>query len=101
MEPKNYIPVGLLCSHYKVEVSFFNELYDVGLIEIVTIEQTQYLHQDKISDIEKMIRMHRELNVNIEGIDVIFNLLQKVNDLQSKLNATQNRLLLYENDIEE
>ncbi len=101
MEAKNYIPVVLLCSQYKVEVSFFNELYDVGLIEIITIEQTQYLHQDKISDIEKIIRMHRELNVNIEGIDVIFNLLRKVNDLQSKLNATQNRLLLYENDIEE
>ncbi len=98
MEAKNYIPVILLCSHYKVEVSFFNELYEVGLIEIITIEQTQYLHQDRINDIEKMIRMHHELNVNIEGIDVIFNLLQKVNDLQSKLNATQNRLLLYEND---
>ncbi len=98
MEAKNYIPVILLCSHYKVEVSFFNELYEVGLIEIITIEQTQYLHQNRINDIEKMIRMHHELNVNIEGIDVIFNLLQKVNDLQSKLNATQNRLLLYEND---
>lgn len=97
MEAKNFIPVIQLCSHYKVEVSFFNELNEIGLIDITTIKQASYLHQDKINDVEKMIRIHHELNVNIEGIDVVFNLLQKVDDLQSELNTVQNRLRLYEN----
>ena len=97
MEIKDFIPVIQLCSHYKVEISFFNELNEVGLIEITTIEQSLYLHQDKINDVEKMIRIHRELNVNTEGIDVVFNLLQKVDDLQNELNNVQNRLRLYEN----
>ncbi len=96
MEAKDFIPVIQLCSHYKVEVSFFNALNEVGLIEITTIEQASYLHQDTIGDVEKMIRIHHELNVNIEGIDVVFNLLQKVDDLQNELNAAQNRLRLYE-----
>ena len=98
MEEKDFIPVIQLCSHYEVEVSFFNELSEVGLIDITTIEQTSCLHQDKIIDVEKMIRIHNELNVNIEGIDVVFNLLQKVDDLQSELNTVQNRLRLYENE---
>jgi len=98
MEIKDFIPVIQLCSHYKVEISFFNELNEVGLIDITTIEQTLYLHQDKINDVEKMIRIHRELNVNTEGIDVVFNLLQKVDDLQNELNNVQNRLRLYENN---
>jgi len=98
MEIKDFIPVIQLCSHYKVEISFFNELNEVGLIEITTIEQSLYLHQDKINDVEKMIRIHRELNVNTEGIDVVFNLLQKVDDLQNELNNVQNRLRLYENN---
>ena len=98
MEIKDFIPVIQLCSHYQVEISFFNELNEVGLIEITTIEQTLYLHQDKINDVEKMIRIHRELNVNTEGIDVVFNLLQKVDDLQNELNNLQNRLRLYENN---
>ena len=97
MEAKDFIPVILLCSHYKVEVSFFNELDEVGLIDIIKIEQTSYLHHDKINDLEKMIRIYHELNVNIEGIDVVFNLLQKVDDLQSELNTVQSRLRLYEN----
>jgi hypothetical protein len=98
MEIKDFIPVIQLCSHYKVEISFFNELNEVGLIEITTIEQSLYLHQDKINYVEKMIRIHRELNVNTEGIDVVFNLLQKVDDLQNELNNVQNRLRLYENN---
>ena len=98
MEVKDFIPVIQLCSNYKVEISFLNELHDVGLIEIVTYEQTSYLHQDKINDVEKMIRIHHELKVNTEGIDVVFNLLQKVDDLQSELNTIKDRLRLYENE---
>ncbi|TDI68438.1 MAG: MerR family transcriptional regulator [Bacteroidetes bacterium] len=97
MKTKEFIAVSQLCSHYKVKISFFNELSEVGLIDITTIEQTSYLHQDKINDVEKMIRIHHQLNVNTEGIDVVFNLLQKVDDLQNELTTARNRLRLYEN----
>ncbi len=98
METKDFIPVIKLCSHYKVEVSFFNKLNEVGLIEIIKIEKISCLHQDRINDVEKMIRLHYELNVNIEGIDIVFNLLHKMDNLQSELNTLQNRLRLYENE---
>ncbi len=44
-----------------------------------------------------MIRIHHQLKVNTEGIDVVFNLLQKVDDLRNELNTVRNRLRLYEN----
>jgi len=98
MKLKDFIPIVQLCEHYSVEVSFFNELHEEGLISITTLEQTSYLHQDKISDVEKMIRIHQELNINTEGIDAVFNLLQKIDSLQNELNKLHNRLSLYEND---
>jgi hypothetical protein len=98
MEAKDFIPVIQLCSLYKVETSFFNQLNEEGLIEIITVEKVSCLHQDSIIDVEKMIRIHHELNINIEGIDVVFNLLHRVDDLQSELIAIKNRLRLYEND---
>jgi hypothetical protein len=61
------------------------------------MEQVHYIHQDSIYEIEKMIRMHQELDVNIEGIDVVFNLLQKIDALQKELVNVRNRLRLYEN----
>ncbi len=98
MKTENLISIDQLCTYYKVEMSFFNNLKDYGLIEISTLEQTDYIHQDKIEDVEKVIRMHQELDINLEGIDTILHLLEKINDLQSELIATKNRLRLYEDD---
>jgi hypothetical protein len=99
MDTKEFISIIQLCENYHVEKAFFNQLHEVGLIHIITIEKIVYVHQDSIAAIEKMIRFNQELNINIEGIDVIFNLLQKMNSLQEELNTTQNRLRLYETDF--
>ncbi len=97
MSLENFIPVNTLCTHYKVELSFFDNLNAIGLIEIQTVEEMQYVHQDSIYDIEKMIRMHQDLDVNIEGIDVVLNLLQKIDALKKEIHTVRNRLRLYEN----
>ncbi|MDO9136514.1 MAG: chaperone modulator CbpM [Lutibacter sp.] len=44
-----------------------------------------------------MIRMHLDLNINIEGIDIAFNLLQKIDELENELISIKNRLRIYEN----
>lgn len=96
MNIENLIPLPALSTHYKVEIAFFNNLSEMGLLEIKTIEEAQYIHPDAIFEIEKMIRMHQELAVNIEGIDVVLNLLQKIDELQNELVSVKNRLRLYE-----
>jgi hypothetical protein len=96
MNIESLIPIPALCIHYKVELSFFDNLSEMGLLEIKTIEETQYIHPDAIYEIEKMIRMHQELDINTEGIDIVFNLLQKIDALQNELVSTKNRLRLYE-----
>ncbi|MFC2098469.1 chaperone modulator CbpM [Bacteroidota bacterium] len=95
---KNLIAITTLCSTYEIEFSFIDALHKTGLIQIVIIEQDHFIHQDQIRDLEKMIRLHHELNVNMEGIDVVFNLLQKEKELREELIALKNRLRLYEND---
>ncbi|MGO4820746.1 MULTISPECIES: chaperone modulator CbpM [unclassified Flavobacterium] len=97
MSTENLITLHTLCTHYKVEVSFFNNLNELGLIEIQEIEETPYIHNDAIYEIEKIIRVHQDLEVNLEGVDVVLNLLKKIDSLQKELVAVRNRLLLYEN----
>lgn len=98
MDGQKFISVVHLCDMYHTEVSFFQELNEIGLIEIVTEEDNLYLHQDALFDVERIIRLHQELHVNIEGVDVVLNLLEKVEHLQDELHRTKNRLRLYEED---
>ena len=98
MSTEELIRLDKLCTHYQVEMSFFGNLNNIGLIEIVTMEQGQFVHDDELTKIEKMVRMHHELELNLEGIDIAFNLLQKIDDLQNELIELKNRLRLYESD---
>lgn len=98
MKTQNLIPAQTICTHYSIEISFVDTLNKMGLIQIEIIEQSIYIHEDQITDLEKIIRLHRELNVNLEGIDIVFNLLKKEKELRQELIALKNRLKRFENE---
>lgn len=98
MNTQDLISVTRLCSLYEIEVSFVSHLRELGLIQLTSIEEVYFVHRDYIEEVERMIRLHRDLEVNPEGIDVIFNLLRKVDRLHNEVNNLKNRLRLYEGE---
>jgi MerR HTH family regulatory protein len=98
MEEKHFIAVKTVCSQYHIDYSFVTALNEFGLIQLEIIEQNTYLHQNQIGELEKMIRLHNELHLNMEGIDVVFNLLEKEENLRKQVIALKNRLRLYEDE---
>jgi chaperone modulatory protein CbpM len=96
MTTEKLITIQTFCANYDIEFSFINSLSEFGLIEITTINKIKYLHQNKINEIEKMIRLHNELGVNMEGIDVIYNLTEKIKILQKEIDYLKNRILFFE-----
>lgn len=99
MKGTEFISINDLCANYHLEISFFNQLHEVGLIEIITYKKTPCVSLETINDVEKMIRMHHDLNLNIQGIDVAFNLLNKIEYLNNELTTLKNKLRLYEDDF--
>ncbi|AUC85050.1 MerR family transcriptional regulator [Polaribacter sp. ALD11] len=98
MIQKYLIPTQTICTHYNIEISFVDTLNQMGLIQIEIIEQEQFIHQEQIGNLEKIIRLYNELHVNLEGIDVVLNLLNKEKELKNEVISLKNRLRLYEND---
>jgi len=96
MKLENLISIQTICNNYNIEFSFINSLNEYSLIEITTINKIQYLPKNKINEIEKMVRLHHELDINLEGIDVISNLLEKINTLHNEIDFLKNRLDFYE-----
>ena len=97
MKTNDLIPIEQFCKIYEIEFSFINSLNEFGLIEITYIDKNKFIELEKIQAVEKMIRLHNELGVNFEGIDIITNLVQKIDSLQSRINLLQNKLDIYEN----
>ncbi|MCD6069468.1 MAG: hypothetical protein K0S33_4294 [Bacteroidetes bacterium] len=94
MSTEEFIALARLCEYHETELSFFKGLHSTGLIEIHTIEEAPYIHRDRVRDLEKMIRLHRELDINAEGIDTIFNLLHRIEELQQELDELRGRIRL-------
>lgn len=96
MNAAPYIPIRTLSLHYKLEVSFFDHLGETGLLRIELIEQVPYIHEEDLRDLEKIIRLHRELELEPESIAIVLHLLKQIDELGTELEATRSRLRLYE-----
>ena len=80
------------CIHHEIESSFIFSLQEFGLVTVLEYKNEQYLALEEIGEVEKIIRLHYELGINIEGIDAIFGLLKKVTALQSELQIANSRM---------
>ncbi|MDX1762063.1 MAG: chaperone modulator CbpM [Christiangramia sp.] len=96
MRKEDLIPAEEICIRYKVQRQFINSLYESGIIEIVEVEETEYIHCDHLSDFERMMRLHQDLDINLEGLEAVNHLLKQIEDLQKDNLRLRNRLGLYE-----
>ncbi len=96
MQKENLIAIDEFCASHSIEISFISSLHQTGLIKIITIEETKFIDVSQLQQIEKFIRFYYELDINMEGIETINHLLQRINSMQNEIVALRNRLNLYE-----
>lgn len=96
MEKTELILADDFCVHHSVSYSFITHLHDAGLVEVVHIEEKQYLHPDCVEDIEKLARLHNDLGINMEGLEAISHLLQQMREMRNEIKQLTQRLYLYE-----
>ena len=96
MQTEYLIAIDEFCVKHDIEVSFINSLQETGLIEITTIDEAGFIQVEQIRQLEKFIRFLYEMDINIEGIETISHLLERVNELQEEIVALKNKVGLYE-----
>ena len=96
MQTEYLIAIDEFCVKHNIEVSFVSSLQETGLIEITTIDEAGFIDGDQLQQLEKFIQFYYELDINLEGIETISHLLQRVNALQNEIMVLRNKLGLYE-----
>jgi hypothetical protein len=96
MNTENLIPADAFCNSHSVEITFIHTLGEYGLIDITELDNMSYIHAEQLRDIEKYLRLHYELNINMEGIEAITHLLERMSGLESEVVVLRNRLKRYE-----
>ena len=96
MQTEQLILLETFCIEYPVEFSFIQLLIEHGLVQITTLEEQSYIPESELPQIEKIIRLHNDLAINLEGVEVINYLLAKLQQQQEEINALQNKLRFFE-----
>lgn len=90
------VEATIFCNYYQIEGSFISSLQESGLVELVIVEEQTFIPHSQLQQLEKMIRLHQELDVNIYGVEVIVHMLKRMEQMQHELNILKSKLSFYE-----
>ena len=96
MQAPTLISIDDFCVHHRVEVTFVETLAYNGLIETTTVEQAVYIQPEQLTRLEKFVRLHQDLAIHADDLDVVSDLLDRLENLQQTVTTLQNRLVFYE-----
>jgi hypothetical protein len=85
MEKDELIPAEDFCIYHNIEYSFISSLEDSGLISITSVEQSAYIPAEELQKLEKFVRLHYDLDINIAGIETINHLLERIEEMQREI----------------
>lgn len=98
MNMEEMIPASVFCIHHNIELSFISSLHESGLIETIDREEQIFVPLSELSHLEMLVRLHHEMDINLEGIETITYLLNRLNNMQQQIAALTKRLSMYEDE---
>ncbi|GAB2811479.1 chaperone modulator CbpM [Ferruginibacter profundus] len=98
MQTEEMIPADEFCMHHNIELSFIYALQQSGLVEIIHAEEKTFVPVNQLNRLEKLVRLYYEMDINLEGIETITYLLQRIHAMQQQIVQLNNRLRMYETE---
>ncbi|MDF2552239.1 MAG: MerR family transcriptional regulator [Chryseobacterium sp.] len=77
---------------YNIEITFFDELVDNGLLNVETENEIRYLLYQDLHVLERFVNWHYDLEINLPGLEVIHDMLHKMEDLRQRNRELMNKL---------
>ena len=96
METNDMILAETFCVHHQIALSFIQQLRNQGMIETVIVEGNIFIPESELVRLEKIMHLHFDLDINLEGIETINYLLDRITHMQQEITTLNNRLKAWE-----
>ncbi len=90
------IKVTEYCIQQHAERDFIEALEQSGLIRLVLSGDERFIHYDQLPNLECFVSWHYDLDINLEGIEALFHMRQKMQDMKRYAHELEIRLKRYE-----
>ncbi|USD24515.1 chaperone modulator CbpM [Flagellimonas marinaquae] len=92
MKKENFISIKTFCENHGVGESFIYSMYEYEILQVQQEKEAGMLHLDDLPLLEKMVRLHHDLDINPEGIQAVHHLLGQVESLQQEVASLKKKL---------
>lgn len=86
------IIIDTYCQRTSIQQRFIHDLNGLGLITLVREDEVPCIQDTDIPKIEQLHRIHTDLNVNMEGLDIIYNMLNRMQNMQEEIRQLRQEL---------
>ena len=86
---------------YNIEIQFFDELEEYGLLNIITENNVKYLHYEELQSFERLTNWHYDYDVNLPGLQIFQDLIFKIEKLQTENKRLTRRTTIISQQIED
>lgn len=97
MQTEEMIIINEFCIHHNIDPGFIDALKNSGLIEVTITGEKLCMPESQLPHLEKLVRLHYEMDINLEGMETITYLLDRMTEMQQQIMHLNNRLRIYEN----
>ena len=91
-----YIRITDFCQGHSLQESFLYQLNEVELIEILEVEHQPVIRQSQLDRLERLVRLHRDLEISPQGLLAVDHLLDRMEALQEEILELRRRLNRWE-----
>lgn len=88
----DYIHIKDFCRGHNLEEEFIVQLQDYELIALKIIDEQQFIDIEELPKVEKLVRLHQDLHINIDGLEAIHYLLERTQRMSEELQTLKKRL---------
>ena len=92
MAAEKYIWIRDFCQGHSLEEAFLYQLQEFDLIRIVEVGSRPAIHRRELHRLERLVRLHNDLEIGPQGLQVIQHLLDRLEAMQDELWQLRRRL---------
>ena len=92
MATEKYISIREFCQGHSLKEEFLFHLEEFELVRIVDSGQGPSFPREELDRMERLVRLHRDLDINPQGLQAIDQLLDRLDNMQQEIHQLRRRL---------
>jgi hypothetical protein len=86
------IAVKTFCLQHNIPADFILELHQHEIIQLVIEKRNRFIPVKQLQELERIVRIYRDLQLDINGIQTVLHLVNRLQEKEAEITALRNQL---------